>query len=137
MTTPSEQTIALLTRIAVAVEKMAASVAKPTSATIAEVAPDAELDGQFGDVEVKKDPPRWTGDPVAPCRMSQGTPDWLDSLASFYDWKADKDEESGAVDAKGRPKAHWSRKDAARARGWSARLRKEMDVPAADAEPRF
>jgi len=87
------------------------------------IAPDDDLDSPYGDNEIRKDPPRWKGEPIAPRRMSECPADYLDQIASFNDWRAAKDEESNAVDAKGRPKAGYARKDAARARGWAARIR--------------
>lgn len=109
------------------------------------VASDADLDGQYGDEEVKKDPPRWIkngGDAVAPIRMSECTPAYLDEVASFCDWKAAKEDEASAEAARvgktatgdalatalktesdKKKYAGYSRKSAARARGWAARLR--------------
>lgn len=86
-------------------------------------ASDQELDGPYGNPTVRKDPPKWSGPSFAGKRFSECSPEFLESLAGFYDWKAGKDAASGAVDAKGRPKATYSRKDAARARGWAERIR--------------
>lgn len=86
------------------------------------VADDADLDGQWGDPEVRKDPPRWTGRAYAPCRMSETEPAYLEALAGFLDWKAGKADEEGKTSAKGHPVGPMIRKDAARARGWAARL---------------
>lgn len=83
----------------------------------------AELDAQYGDPEIRRDPGRWSGESFVGCRFSQTSPDYLDCLADFKEWQAGKDEASGAKDNKGRPKAGWSRKDARLARGWAARLR--------------
>ena len=93
------------------------------SASPGAIAPDDDLDSPYGDSEIRKDPPRWKGEPIAPRRMSECPADYLDQIASFNDWRAAKDEESNAVDTKGRPKAGYARKDAARARGWAARIR--------------
>ncbi len=87
------------------------------------VASAADLDGQYGDPEIRRDPGRWSGDSFVGCRYSQTSPEYLDCVADFKDWQAGKDEESGAKDNKGRPKANWARKDARLARGWAARLR--------------
>jgi hypothetical protein len=87
------------------------------------VASDAEMNGQYGDPEIRKDPSRWSGEPFAGKRFSETTPDYLDCVASFKDWQAEKDEKADAKDAKGRPRATWSRRDARLARGWAARLR--------------
>lgn len=85
------------------------------------VASAADLDGPHGDPEVKKDPKRWQGQAMAPCRMSECPPDYLDVLAGFKDWQAGKDEEQGTDEAK--KSARYKRLDAARARGWAARKR--------------
>jgi len=94
-----------------------------------EVASDSELDGQYGDKLIKKDPPRYKGPPLAPCNMSEGSPEWLDALASFCDWRASRDDETNAVDDKGRPKSYWAKKDAALARGWARRIRERGNAP--------
>lgn len=95
--------------------------APASSAGSSAVAPDSDLDSQWGDPEVKKDPPRWNGAPQAPCRMSQCPPEYLDVFAEFKDWQAGKEEEKDTDE--GRKKAGYCRKDAARARGWAARSR--------------
>lgn len=121
----SAEAVALLTLILAELRKLNASSAKSGGSPVAAVASDADLDGQYGDPEVKKDPPRWGGKPYGGrgLHYSQTEPAFLEVLASFKDWSASKDDELGAVDAKGRPKSHWSRKDASLARGWAARLR--------------
>jgi hypothetical protein len=87
------------------VQRIEAAIAKLGSpaTTGATVASDADLDGQWGDPEIRKDPPRWQGTSYAGRRYSQTEPAYLDNLADFYAWKATR--------------------DAARARGWAARLR--------------
>jgi len=85
------------------------------------VAPASDLDSQYGDVEIKKDPKRWRGEPLAPIRMSQAPADYLEEVASFKDWQAEQEEAKGTED--GRKKAGYCRKDAARARGWALRAR--------------
>ncbi len=87
------------------------------------VADDRDLDGLYGNFQVKRDPPRWDGQSYVGFKLSETEPAYLDCLASFKEWQADKDEQQGKKDAKGRPTAPMNRKDAARARGWAARLR--------------
>lgn len=89
-----------------------------------QVASDSLLDSEYGDPEIKKDPPRWEGESFAGRRYSETTPEFLDQMAGFNDWRADQDDLTGAKDKRGRPKSGWARKDAALARGWAARLRK-------------
>ncbi len=100
------------------------------------VASDADLDGQFGDVTIRKDPPRWTGESYAGRKYSECPPDYLDSLAGFLDWCADREE----VTAGKEKYAAYSRRDAGRARGWAVRMRARGAVaapaaPAADYPP--
>lgn len=98
------------------------------------LAPDSDLDGKYGDEVVKKNPPRWTGQDFAGCNMSTTSPEYLDCVAEFYDWKADRDDEKAATWANGtdeekaeapkkRKYATYGRKSAGRARGWAKRLR--------------
>lgn len=88
--------------------------ARPAAAPQPSVAGDADLDGQYGDPEVKKNPPRWTGTPEAPRRMSECSPEFLAELASFHDWRVGVAEDD--------KKRGYAAKDAARARGWRARI---------------
>lgn len=92
-----------------------------------EVATDAELDGQYGDPEVRKDPTRWQGESFVGRRYSETSPEYLDMVASLEDWRAGKDDEAGQrgeLNNKGKPKdGYFARKNAARARGWAKRLR--------------
>jgi hypothetical protein len=131
----SNETINLLARIAAAVEKTAAAAERAASClermekrravggaqasgSAPAVADAADLDSKYGDPEVKRDPPRWSGAAFAPCRMSECSPEYLDCLASFCEWCADKAREER--DAK---KEAYKRRDAARARGWAMRIR--------------
>ena len=122
----SEETLALLRRIATATEKLVQLMQRdaPASKQVdGECAPDSDLDGQYGDPEIKKDPPRWQGRRYAPCRMSDTCPEYLDALASFFDWQAGKDDQAGKTTGNGKPSSSYKRRDAARARGWAQRLR--------------
>jgi hypothetical protein len=88
------------------------------------VADTSDLDSQYGDPEVRKDPTRWIADggkSFVGLRFSQCTPEYLDALASLKDWMADKDEQKGTEE--GTKYARYGRLDASRARGWAERLR--------------
>lgn len=85
------------------------------------VAEARDLDGQYGDPTVKKDPKQWPGESYAGCKFSECPADYLDILADLKDWMADKDEQKGTPD--GTKYAKYGRLDAARARGWSERKR--------------
>ena len=84
---------------------------------------DADIDGPRGDPEVRFMPKRWTGADCKGMKFSACEPEFLDMLADAYEWFAQRDDESNAVDKNGTPKSRWSRLDAARARAWAARLR--------------
>jgi hypothetical protein len=100
------------------------------------IADDRDLDSQYGNPEIKKDPPRWTGQSYAGCRFSDASPEYLETLAGFLDWKARKDDESNAVDTKGNPKSKWARLDAARARGWRKRALESKTTKRAAPKPK-
>lgn len=122
----SEETIALLTRVAESNERILALLERSAPK---ETASAVDLDGKYGDPDIKRDPKRWTGAPVAPCRMSECPSEYLDVLASFYDWQADQDDKTGAKTSSGKPKSTYGRLDAARARGWAARKRAGWQSP--------
>jgi hypothetical protein len=113
----------LLTAILLELRKLNAGASAGGTGPAAGVASDYELDGQYGNPEIKKDPPRWSGESFVGRTFSQTSADYLECVAGFKDWSAAKDDETGAVDGKGRPKSHWARKDASLARGWAKRLR--------------
>lgn len=84
---------------------------------------EVDIDGPRGDPEVRFMPKRWTGPDHKGQPFSSCEPEFLDLLAEAYDWFAQRDDETQAVDKNGSPKSRWSRLDAARARAWAARLR--------------
>lgn len=84
-----------------------------------EVASDSELDGKYGNPQIRKDPPRWTGESYVGRPFSEASSKYLDRLASFLDWRAGKNEEKG--DEQSLKYANYDRRDAARARGWARR----------------
>ena len=118
---------AALERVAVALERGAVPVAKATAPQArtgaGTVAPDSELDGKWGDPEVRYDPKRWSGDSYKGSRYSQCPASYLEELASFLDWQADKDSQSG--DPQKEKYGEYKRRDAARARGWAIRNREK------------
>jgi hypothetical protein len=94
---------------------------KRTDAPPAVIANDADLDGQYGNPEVRaKDPRDWTGEPMKGRRFSECPAEYLDMLAARFDFFAGQESDS--------KKAGYCRKDAARARGWAKRMR-EGRVP--------
>jgi len=87
-----------------------------------EVASDADLDGKYGNPEVRLNPRDWPGPSCKGLRMSECPSEFLDMLAETFDYFAQKAEETGEL-YNGKPTAPYKRKDAARARGWAARIR--------------
>ena len=106
---------------------MASGAFQQNATTLTGVPKPRRRFSQWGDPEVRKDPKRWTGAPVAPAKMSQCPPDYLDAVAEFKAWQASKEAEKG--DEEGAKKAGYCRKDAARARGWAKRLRAGWKPP--------
>jgi len=92
------------------------------------VASDEDLDGKYGDPEVKFDPRDWPGPSCKGLRMSECPADFLDMIAETFDYFAQKAEETGE-EYNGKPVAPYKRKDAARARGWAARIRSGKVTP--------
>ncbi len=85
-------------------------------------APTVDLDNAHGNPIVKaKDPRDWTGDNMNGRHFSECPPEYLDMLAERYDYFASREE-----DAK---KKRYNELDAARARGWAARLRSGWTAP--------
>ena len=54
-----------------------------------------DLDSEWGNFAIKRDPPRWKGQSFVGQRLSQTTPEYLEVLASFCLWKAGRDEQEG------------------------------------------
>ena len=89
--------------------------------------PRLDLDGPYGNPTIKaKDPRDWGGDPMTGRKFSECPPEYLDLLADRYDYFATKAEEP--------QKQKYAELDAARARGWAARLRSGWATPAAAAQ---
>lgn len=94
-----------------------------------DVANDRDLDGPHGDPTVRFDPPSkyWGGASFTGYHFSETEPDYLDAQAKYLDacaYMAEKDS-----DEKKRKSARFKRLDAARARGWAARLRSGWTAP--------
>jgi hypothetical protein len=119
----------LRTLVVIAQKKAEARVTQAASKPGPAVASDRDLDGQYGDPEVKFTPRDWTGAPCKGLHMSQCEADCLEMLAEAFDYFAQKAEENHEETASGKPVAQYKRMDAARARGWAKRVR-EGHVPA-------
>jgi hypothetical protein len=89
-----------------------------------QVASDADLDGQYGDPLVRaKDPRDWTGESQIGKSFSECPAEYLDLVAARLDFFAEKAEAENTLTTTGKPVAPYNRRDAARARGWAARIR--------------
>ena len=96
------------------------------------VAPDSDLDSQWGNEKVKADPRDWTGPSFKGRLMNECPPDFLDQYAGLMDFFAEKN--TGIKTDKGADKSAFDRRSAARARGWAARLRSGWKPPQAAIE---
>lgn len=106
---------------------LGASKTQPV-ASVAKVASDADLDGKFGDPEIKaKDPRDWTGAPMLGKRFSECPAEYLELLAERFDYFVGKNAAGTEGEQK---KARYQKLDAARARGWAARIRAGKVKPA-------
>lgn len=103
-------------------------------ATAAGVASDADLDGKWGDPVVKaKDPRDWTGAPMQGRKFSECPAEYLDMVADRLDYFTSQNPGATEEDQK---KIRYQRLDAARARGWAARIRAGKVAPPPE-EPGF
>lgn len=135
----SEEALVYLKRIAEACERTAAhckviaeahgsngAAPAPRAATgggDGAIADDSDLDGEWGNPTIKYDPREryWSGPSFVGYHYSETAPDYLDAMAKYLEavaYMSAKD-----ADEKSQKRAKYSAKDAARARGWAARLR--------------
>lgn len=122
MTDQQQTALDLLTSIDATLKRIEAKLATTIHAT-PKVATASDLDGKYGDPEVRFNPKRWKGPSFKGKRYSQCVPEFLDELADALEFFADKDEASGAMTSNNKPLAPFRRADAARARGWAERIR--------------
>jgi len=123
----SEETLALLRSIDASLKVIAASVrARAPKA----VASDRDLDGPHGDPVLKFMPRDWSGASFKGSRFSQCPADLLDLVAETCEYFAAQAEAKGETTGAGKPVAPYKRADAARARGWAARIRAGKVTPA-------
>lgn len=119
-----ERAIELLESIDKSLKQLLARQSAGSAASGGAVAPDRDLDGKYGDPEVRmKDPRDWTGPVMKGRKFSECPPDYLDMIADRFDYFANKADEEGEKLENGKPASTYKRIDAARARGWAKRLR--------------
>ena len=123
----------LRTLVVIAQKKAEARVTTAAAKPGPTIASDSDLDGQYGDPEVKaKDPRDWTGEPMAGRRFSECPAEYLEMVADRKDYFVSQNPQATDEDKK---KAKYDRLDAARARGWAARIRSGKHVPAKVPDP--
>lgn len=117
---------ALVAHFGAGAKPVAAAASHSTEA----IAPDRDLDGKYGDPEIRMvDPRDWTGDSMKGRRFSECPPEYLEMIADRWDYFVEQAEEAlptetDADEAKKlKDKIKYQTKDAARARGWAKRLR--------------
>ena len=99
------------------------------------VASDYDLDGPYGDPEVKAKSPRdWTGPSMQGKHFSECPAEYLDLVADRLLYFAAQN--AADTDPEAQKKARYNRLDAGRAKGWAARIRAGYTpTPKAEAEP--
>ena len=130
----SEQTLALLTEIRDGIRQLVA-LQQGGGASSGAVASDRDLDSKYGDPEVRMRVRDWSGPDMKGKRYSQCPAEFLELLAEALEWVASKADAAGEKTDSGKPVSYYRRADAARARGWSARIRAgKVAQPQAEAD---
>lgn len=129
----SEETLTLLRSMDKSLKQLVSLLGSSRSQGGASVASDADLDGQHGNPKVPFNPRAWKGQSFRGQAMSACPAEFLDALAEAFDDLAGKADENNETH-NGKPVAPYKRRDAARARGWAARVRAgKVAAPAAQA----
>lgn len=123
----SEDALAVLRSIDGTLKEMLALARQRTqqarSSGAKAIASDRDLDGKYGDPELRFNPRDWTGPSFKGQHFSECPPDLLDLVAETFEYFALEAEKKGEVTDRGKPVAEYKRQDAARARGWAKRMR--------------
>jgi hypothetical protein len=130
----SDDALALLRSIDASLKVL---VAQSRAAAPPAVASDRDLDSKYGDPVLKFVPRDWRGDDYKGSRYSMCPPELLDLVADTNDYFARQAEAKDERTSSGKPVAPYKRLDAARARGWAARLRSGRPVSAPPPAPGF
>lgn len=118
--------------VIIAQQKAEARVKNAIQKPMQKVASDADLDGKYGDPEVKmKDPRDWSGPPMGGRHFSECPPEYLDMVADRYEYFISQN--AGQTD-EDKKKLKYNTADMLRARGWAERIRsgKHVQAPAND-----
>lgn len=94
------------------------------------VADDRDLDGKYGDPELKFLPRAWDGEDFKGCHFSECPAELLDLVAETLDYFGEQADAKGEKTTGGKPVGDYKRLDAARARGWAKRVRAGHQPPA-------
>ena len=100
--------------------KLLKTMPTPTKDFAPKTVSDADLDGKYGNPEVRMIPSKWTGPDYKGWKFSDCPAEFLDEMAGMLDAVARKQSQDPAK-AK---YSDWSAKDAAKARAWAERHRK-------------
>lgn len=97
----------------------------------AEVATDDELDGRWGNPEVKRDPTAkyWEGESFMGTPFSDCPSDYLEALARYKEASAFMKEKQSPDDETQMKYARYDRRDAKLARGWALRNKGRSAAP--------
>lgn len=132
----SEEALALLRSIDASLKQLVKQARAEAGGTIAS---DRDLDGKYGDPELKVMPRDWTGPSYKGRRLSECPAALLDLAAEMFEYFARQADEKNERTNAGKPVGDYRRADAARARGWAKRIRdgkhrQAPDVAAGDAD---
>jgi hypothetical protein len=116
------QLLAHLQQLSKTIRALAAHVGMDPVLLLVEPAEARDLDSEWGNPTIDRTPKNWTGEPVEGRQFSDLQPATLRALARHYASLAEWHDSKGNVDAKGRPKSGYARRDAGRALGWALRL---------------
>lgn len=97
-----------------------------------------DLDSEKGNFRVNKNPPKWQGADFSGRLLSECSPEFLDELAKFYEWRvwrAQQDLEKTPGDEKAQKSLKYVPMDIARIKGWAQRLRNGYGGTAPTAVP--
>ncbi len=124
----SKETAPVLRGVTLLARHLGAVKVAPDQQPGQRVASDAEIeDPEWGDKEIRKDPPRWKGESYRGMRWSEAPPDYLLALAGFIDFCAGKKREEakskvGDEAEKLVKYAGYDETDAAKVRAWAKRM---------------
>lgn len=120
------ETNRMLAKIGVLLQNAVKNPPRQQAAQQSPPGPAVDLDSERGNFRVNKDPPKWAGQSFAGCLLSECSPEFLDELTKFYEWriwKANQTLEKTPDDKKAAQTIKYTPTDIARIKGWATRLR--------------